>query len=136
LKSEYAIVFPFSIEIIDPLFLFSIGPLYGANSSNPLERIHSPFVIVVNSDLKPRSPLVGTLNSRFTIPFSSIIFVISHFLFPNSAITDHSAQAGTDIVTFSIGSTFCPFSSCIITTGAHTCSSKPSLLIVSINTDR
>ena len=42
----------------------------------------------------------------------------------------------TVIVTFSIGSIFTPFSSCMITTGAPTCNSKPSLLIVSISTDK
>jgi hypothetical protein len=111
-------------------------PLYGANSSKELESKPSHFVIVVKYDLNPKSHLVGTLNSKFTIQFSSIIFVISHFLFPISAIIFHSVQLGTITETFSIGSIFTPFSSCIITSGAQTCSSKPSLLIVSIKTDK
>jgi hypothetical protein len=86
--------------------------------------------------LKPSKPLVGTVNSKFTIPLSSTILVIIPFLFPSSAIIVHSTQAGTEIFTFSIGSIFLPFSSCIITTGAPTCNSKPSLLIVSISTDK
>jgi hypothetical protein len=86
--------------------------------------------------LKPRSHLVGTLNSRFTIPFSSDIFVISHFLLPISAIIEPSVQLGTITETLSIGSIFTQFSSCIITSGAQTCNSKPSLLIVSIKTDK
>jgi hypothetical protein len=86
--------------------------------------------------LNPSKPLVGTLNSKLTIQLFSIILVIIPFLFPSSAITGPSAQAGTEIPTFSIGSTFLPFSSRIITTGAQTCNSNPSLLIVSISTDK
>jgi hypothetical protein len=74
----------------------------------------------VNKDLKPNKPLVGTENSKFTIQFSSIIFTICPFLFQSSAITEPSVQDGTEIETFSIGSIFLPFSSCIITTGAQT----------------
>jgi hypothetical protein len=94
--------------------------LCSSNLSNELDSKPSHFVIVVNSDLKPKSHLVGTENSKFTIPFSSTILDIIPFLLPNSAITAHSTQLGTDIVTFSIGSIFFPFSSLIITTGAHT----------------
>jgi hypothetical protein len=86
--------------------------------------------------LKPSNHLVGTENSKLTIPLSSIIFDIIPFLLPSSAIIGPSIQAGTDIFTFSIGSILTPSSSCIITTGAHTCNSKPSLLIVSISTDK
>jgi hypothetical protein len=98
--------------------------------------IHSPFVRVVNSDLNPRRPLVGTMNSRFVRPFSSVILLISHFLFPSSAITQPADSEGTEIPTFSTGSIFLPSSSCIITTGAPTWSSNHSLLIVSIRTDK
>jgi hypothetical protein len=111
---------PFSIEIIDHTSLFSIGPLYSSNLSKELDNNHSPFVRVVNNDLKPNNHLVGTENSKFVIQFSSYILDIIHFLLPNSAITAHSIQLGTDIVTFSTGSIFTQFSSCIITTGAHT----------------
>jgi len=110
--------------------------LYSSNLSKELDNNPSHFVIVVNSDLNPSNHLVGTLNSRFTTQFSSFILPIIPFLFHSSAITAHSFQAGTEIHTFSIGSIFLPFSSCIITTGAHTCNSKPSLLIVSIKTER
>jgi hypothetical protein len=110
--------------------------LKGSNLSNELDNNHSPFVSVVNSDLKPRRPLVGTLNSKLTIPLFSTIFDIKPFLLPSSAITDPSFQAGTETDTFSIGSIFTPFSSCIITTGAQTCNSNHSLLIVSIRTDK
>jgi hypothetical protein len=75
---------------------------------------------VVNNDLNQSNHLVGTLNSRFTIQFSSTIFFIIPFLLPNSAITEPSTQAGTEIETFSIGSIFTQFSSCIITSGAQT----------------
>jgi hypothetical protein len=110
--------------------------LYCSKQSNELESNPSHLVIVVNNDLNPNNHLVGTVNSKLTIPLSSIILDIIPFLLPSSAIIAHSAQAGTEIDTFSIGSIFLPFSSCIITTGAHTCNSKPSLLIVSISTER
>ncbi|EFK96366.1 hypothetical protein LDC_1598 [sediment metagenome] len=70
--------------------------------------------------MKPRSHLVGTEKSRFTKPLFSTIFVIRPFLLPSSAITEPSYQAGTITDTFSIGSIFLPFSSCIITSGAQT----------------
>jgi hypothetical protein len=70
--------------------------------------------------LNQSNHLVGTENSRLTRPFSSTIFFIIPFLFQSSAITEPSVQAGTEIETFSIGSIFTQFSSCIITTGAHT----------------
>jgi hypothetical protein len=94
--------------------------LYGANSSNELDKIHSHFVIVVNSDLKPKSHLVGTLNSSETNQFSSTIFTISHFLFQSFSITDPENSLGTETATLSIGSILTPFSVCIITSGAQT----------------
>jgi hypothetical protein len=110
--------------------------LYSSNASNELDNNHSHFVIVVNNDLNHNNHLVGTENSKLTIQLSSTILLIIPFLLPSSAITVHSAHAGTEIFTFSIGSIFFQFSSCIITTGAHTCNSNHSLLIVSINTER
>jgi hypothetical protein len=117
---EYAIVCPASPEIIDQTSLFSIAHLYGENSSNALVKIHSHFVIVVNSDLKPKSHLVGTLNSKETKPFSSTIFIISHFLFQSFSITDQANSLGTETATLSIGSILTQFSVCIITSGAQT----------------
>jgi hypothetical protein len=108
------------MEIIDQTSLFSIGHLYSSKLSKELESNPSHFVKVVNNDLNPKSHLVGTLNSRFTIQFSSTIFSITHFLFQSSAITEPSTQAGTEIETFSIGSILTQFSSCIITSGAQT----------------
>jgi hypothetical protein len=70
--------------------------------------------------LKPKSHLVGTLNSRETKPFSSIILIISHFLFHSFSITDHADSLGTETATLSIGSILTPFSKCIITSGAQT----------------
>jgi hypothetical protein len=86
--------------------------------------------------LKPKSHLVGTLNSSDTSQFSSIIFIISHFLFQSFSITDQADSLGTETATLSIGSILTQFSICIITSGAQTCSSNPSLLIVSIKTDK
>jgi hypothetical protein len=120
LNNEYAIALPFSIDIIDHTSLFSIGPLYSSNLSNELDNNHSPLVRVVNNDLNHNKPLVGTENSKFVIQFSSYILFIIPFLFHSSAIIDHSIPLGTEIDTFSIGSIFTQFSSCIITTGAHT----------------
>jgi hypothetical protein len=77
-------------------------------------------VRVVNSDLKPRSPLVGTLNSRLVCPFSSIILSISPFLFPSFSIIDHANSLGSKTDTLSIGSSFSQFFSCIITVGEPT----------------
>jgi len=45
-------------------------------------------------------------------------------------------SSGTSIVKYSIGSNFLPFSSLNITDGLETCNSNPSLLIVSIRTDK
>jgi hypothetical protein len=74
----------------------------------------------VNSDLKPNSHLVGTLNSSDTSPFSSTIFIISHFLFQSFSITDQANSLGTETATLSIGSILTQFSICIITSGAQT----------------
>jgi hypothetical protein len=83
---------PFSIEIIEPTALFSIGPLYSSKLSNELDNKPSHLVNVVNNDLNHNNHLVGTLKSRLTTQLSSTIFTITHFLLPSSAITDHSTH--------------------------------------------
>ena len=91
----------------------------------------------MNSVLYPINPLDGILNSTLVCPASAgSIFCISAFLFPNFSITVPIQSSGTLTTSLSIGSHFTPFISLIITLGLDTKNSYPSLLIVSINTDR
>ena len=97
----------------------------------------SPFVSVRNSVLYPISPLAGILNSIFVCPASAgSIFSISAFLFPNFSITFPTQSSGIFTTNLSIGSHLTPSISFMITFGLDTSNSKPSLLIVSINTDK
>ena len=99
--------------------------------------VPSPFVSVKNSVLYPINPLAGILNSIFVCPASAgSILTISAFLLPNFSITFPMQSSGTFTTSLSIGSHFTPSISLKITFGLETKSSKPSLLIVSINTDK
>ena len=99
--------------------------------------VPSPFVSVKNSVLYPISPLAGMLNSIFVCPSSAgSMFIISPFLLPSFSITVPTDSSGTFTTKLSIGSHFTPSISFIITFGRETKSSNPSLLIVSIKTDR
>ena len=99
--------------------------------------VPSPLVSVKNSVLYPINPLAGILNSTFVCPTSAgSILIISAFLLPNFSITFPIQSSGTFTTNLSIGSHFTPSISFIITFGLDTKSSKPSLLIVSINTDK
>ena len=99
--------------------------------------VPSPFVSVKNSVLYPINPLAGILNSIFVWPSSAgSIFTISAFLLPNFSITFPTQSSGTLTTKSSIGSHFTPSISLKITFGRDTNSSNPSLLIVSINTDK
>ena len=91
----------------------------------------------MNSFLNPISPLAGIMNSNLVYPLTAeVILTISAFLGPIFSITAPMNSSGTSIVKYSIGSIFLPFSSLKITFGLETCNSKPSLLIVSIRTDK
>ena len=92
---------------------------------------------VKNSVLYPISPLAGILNSILVCPSSAgSMFVISAFLLPNFSMTFPTQSSGTFTTKSSIGSHLTPSISFIITFGRDTKSSNPSLLIVSINTDK
>ena len=64
------------------------------------------------------------------------MFDISAFLFPSFSITFPTNSSGTFTTNLSIGSHLTPLISLMITFGRETKSSKPSLLIVSISTDK
>ena len=99
--------------------------------------VPAPLVSVINSFLYPISPLAGTLNCIDVLPSSSAyISSISAFLLPSFSITVPTHSSGIFTTKVSIGSHFFPFISFIITFGFETKSSYPSLLIVSINTER
>ena len=98
--------------------------------------IHSPLVTKTNCHLNQSNHLVGTSNSKVLIPFTVNIFVICHFFLAIISITVPHNFSSTLITTCSIGSVLCPFSCLKITWGADTWSSNPSLLIVSISTDK
>ena len=99
--------------------------------------VPSPFVSVKNSVRYPIKPLAGILNSILVCPASAgSMFAISAFLLPNFSITFPIQSSGTFTTNLSIGSHFTPSISLNITFGRDTKSSNPSLLIVSINTDK
>ena len=92
---------------------------------------------VKNSVLYPINPLAGILNSIFVCPLSAgSMLTISAFLLPSFSITFPTQSSGTFTTNSSIGSHFTPSISLKITLGRDTKSSNPSLLIVSINTDK
>ena len=96
-----------------------------------------PFVSVINSVLYPIKPLAGILNSTFVWPASAgSMLTISPLRLPIFSITLPMQSSGTFTTNFSIGSHFTPSISFIITFGLDTKSSKPSLRIVSIRTDK
>ncbi len=91
----------------------------------------------MNSPLNPRSPRVGISNSIVVSPFSEFIDWSIPLRFDTVSIIVPAWLSSTLIISCSIGSCLLPCSSVlIITCGGHTCNSRPSLRIVSINTDR
>lgn len=98
--------------------------------------IHSPLVISVKSHLNPRSPLVGTSNSIVLIPSLDLRSFMIHLRFDIVSIIDPDNSSATVMTTVSIGSCFFQSIPLKITCGAHTCNSRHSLRILSINTDK
>jgi hypothetical protein len=90
----------------------------------------------MNSHLNQSNHLVGISNSNVVIQFAVCIFFINHLRFDIVSITVPARSSFTLITRFSIGSCLCPFISLKITCGAHTCSSRHSLRMLSINTHR
>jgi len=133
---EYAIVLPVSPDINDHTDLFAISHLNGSNFSNHEDKIHSHLVAVINSFLNHNNHLVGTINSKIVVQFSVCILTISHLRVHIFSIITHPNSSGTDITAFSIGSYLIQSFSSKITSGALTCNSNHSLLIVSISTER
>ena len=77
------------------------------------------------------------MNSIFVCPASAgSILTISAFLLPSFSITVPTESSGMFTTNLSIGSHFTPSISFMITFGLDTNNSYPSLLIVSINTDK
>ena len=133
---ENAVELPDSIEISEPFILSGISPLNGAYSLNLCVIIAFPEVVVKILFLNPINPLEGISNSKCCkSPFGSITSM-SPFLWVTSSITFPEKSAGTSITNVSIGSHFTPSMSLKITWGLPTCNSKPSLLMVSISTDK
>ena len=99
--------------------------------------IPDPLVIVRKCDLKPIIPLDGAMNSNLTLPLpSDSMLWSSAFLGPSSSITEPWCISSTSITICSKGSWISPSTSFWITWGLEMPNSKPSLLIVSINTDK
>ena len=69
----------------------------------------------------------------YTIKYDFWIITID---FSDATITLPTISSGTSIVRCSIGSHLTPFRFLSITLGCPTCNSNPSLLIVSISTER
>lgn len=89
-----------------------------------------------NCPLNPSKPLVGTSNSKVVIQLTVFIVINCHFLLATISMTAPDNFSSTLMMTFSIGSVFTQFSSLKITCGAETWISNPSLLIVSMSTDK
>lgn len=98
--------------------------------------IHSPLVTRTKLDLNQSKPLVGTSNSKVLIPFTVNILVICPFFLAIISMMVPDNFSSTLMTTCSIGSILCPSICLKITCGAETWSSNPSLLIVSMSTDK
>gem|GEM_PF-505074 len=98
--------------------------------------IPSPFVKRINSPLNPSNHLVGISNSIVVNPFSDFIDCIIPLRLDMFSIIVPVNPSSTLTINCSIGSSFLPPSSLKITCGGPTCSSRPSLRMVSIRTER
>lgn len=91
----------------------------------------------MNSPLNPSNPRVGISNSIVVNPFSEFIDCSIPLRFDTVSMIVPAKLSSTLMINCSNGSCFLPFSSSLtITCGGHTCNSRPSLRIVSINTDK
>jgi len=130
------VALPGSDATIAPLFTSLNSPL---KASYPLSLwliIASPCVAVSILFLNPINPLEGISNSRCCkSPLGSMI-CRSPFLMVTKLTALLDNCSGTSITRVSNGSLFTPSISFNITFGLPTWSSYPSLLIVSINTDK